>query len=42
MREKRAELTANMDHVQQTLEDGARRAREVAVKSWLEPNSRAG
>ena len=32
MREKRAELTANMDHVQQTLEDGARRAREVAGK----------
>ena len=32
MREKRAELTANLDHVQQTLEDGARRAREVAGK----------
>jgi len=32
MRQKRAELTANLDHVQQTLEDGARRAREVAGK----------
>ena len=32
MREKRAELTANLDHVHQTLQDGARRAREVAGK----------
>lgn len=32
MREKRAELTANLDHVRQTLQDGARRAREVAGK----------
>jgi tryptophanyl-tRNA synthetase len=32
MRQKRSELTANLDHVQQTLEDGARRAREVAGK----------
>jgi tryptophanyl-tRNA synthetase len=32
MRQKRAELTANLDHVNQTLEDGARRAREVAGK----------
>src|SRR5262249_55639143 len=32
MRERRADLTANLDHVQQTLQDGARRAREVAGK----------
>jgi tryptophanyl-tRNA synthetase len=32
MREKRAELTANLDFVEQTLQDGARRAREVAGK----------
>jgi tryptophanyl-tRNA synthetase len=32
MRDKRAELTANLDQVQQVLRDGARRAREVASK----------
>jgi tryptophanyl-tRNA synthetase len=32
MREKRAELAANPDQVQQVLQDGARRAREVAGK----------
>ena len=32
MRDKRAELTANLDQVQQVLQDGARRAREVAGK----------
>jgi len=32
MREKRADLAANLDYVYQTLQDGARRAREVAGK----------
>jgi tryptophanyl-tRNA synthetase len=32
LREKRAELGANLDYVHDTLQDGARRAREVAGK----------
>jgi tryptophanyl-tRNA synthetase len=32
MRDKRAQLAANLDQVQQVLQDGARRAREVANK----------
>jgi tryptophanyl-tRNA synthetase len=32
MREKRAELLANLDYVRRTLQDGAHRAREVAAK----------
>jgi len=32
MREKRAELAANLDYVHQVLKDGASRAREVAGK----------